>query len=108
MSDEETQRVETLIAVAQTACDNASKQYDDYYKTFVALDAKAQSTATIGGVVIAAVVAFVDAGKLDSVLRSSPSWGNFLHLLSRRRGTNSSGDNFPCIQGRGNHSTIRG
>jgi hypothetical protein len=78
MTDRAMQRVEALIAIAETACDNAAKQYDDYYKTFTALDGKAQSTATVGGIVIAAVVAFVNAGKLDGLVGNRSGSGYLL------------------------------
>ena len=75
------------MSSGEHACDSSAKQYEDLHKTFVALDAKAQTTATASGVVLAAVVAFVNAGKLTTVLAagtgrtawywhplSDPSW----------------------------------
>jgi hypothetical protein len=58
------------VAVALNACDNAAKHYDDYYKSFTALDGKAQATAAISGFVLAAIAAFAKDGRA-SVLVSS-------------------------------------
>ena len=76
----EDQRIEALISIAEAACDSAAKQYDDYYKTFTGLDAKAQSTATASGVVLAAVVAFMNAGRLSPLLSSTGRCGYSLVL----------------------------
>jgi hypothetical protein len=76
----EEKRVELLIAVSTLASENSAKQYDDYSKTFVALDAKAQATATTGGVVLAAMVAFVNGGKLTDIMTSTP-WGKAWVLI---------------------------
>ena len=56
-----------LISVAKSASDNAAKQYDDYYKSFAALDGKAQNTCTIGGIVLASVIAFFTKGHTTSL-----------------------------------------
>ena len=74
------ERIEALISIAETACDSAAKQYDDYYKSFAALDGKAQSTATVGGVVLAAVVAFMNAGRLSPLLSNAGDCGYLLVL----------------------------
>ncbi|HEX5716846.1 MAG TPA: hypothetical protein VF179_11855 [Thermoanaerobaculia bacterium] len=71
-------RIERLISLIEVACDSASKQYDDYYKTFAALDGKAQSTATVSGVVLASVIAFVNAGRLSPLLSSTGVFGYLL------------------------------
>jgi hypothetical protein len=76
----EDQRIEVLISIAQTACDSAAKHYDDYYKSFAALDGKAQSTATVSGVVLATVVAFMNAGRLSPLLSTKGSCGYILVL----------------------------
>jgi hypothetical protein len=76
----EAQHADALISIAQTACDSAAKHYDDYYKSFAALDGKAQSTATVSGVVLAAVVAFMNAGQLRPLLLGRGSCGYFLVL----------------------------
>ena len=73
-------RLEILISVAETACDNAAKHYDDYYKTFAALDGKAQAAATVSGILLASVVAFVNAGRLSTLLSSVGTWGYLLVL----------------------------
>jgi hypothetical protein len=74
------QRLDALISIAQNACDNAAKHYDDYYKSFAALDGKAQSTATVSGVVLAAVVAFMNAGRLSPLLSTKGDCGYVLVL----------------------------
>jgi hypothetical protein len=76
----EDQRTEALISIAQAACDSAAKHYDDYYRSFAALDGKAQSTATVSGVVLAAVVAFMNAGRLTPLLSTWGGCGYFLVL----------------------------
>jgi len=62
--------VEMQIAVAKEASDNCAKQYDDYYKSFMGLDNKAQSAATVSGVVLAAFVAIVNSGHTKALLSS--------------------------------------
>jgi hypothetical protein len=62
------QRFEALASIAESACDSAARQYDDYYKSFAALDGKAQSTATLGSAVLAAVVAVMNGGRLSGFL----------------------------------------
>jgi hypothetical protein len=62
------------VAVALNACDNAAKHYDDYYKGFVALDGKAQATATVSGLVLAAVAAFVKDGRVPALVSGSRWW----------------------------------
>ncbi|RZU40348.1 hypothetical protein [Edaphobacter modestus] len=61
------------LGVSTNACDSAAKQYEDYYKGFAALDTKSQSTATISGLVLAAVAAFVKDGRIP-VLVSARHW----------------------------------
>jgi hypothetical protein len=41
------------IALAISASDNAAKHYEDYYKSFLGIDGKAQTNATISGLVLA-------------------------------------------------------
>ncbi|MGJ7575038.1 hypothetical protein ACSFBX_31265 [Variovorax sp. RB2P76] len=54
--------------MAETVTDSAAKQYDDYSKTFVALDGKAQAVITAGGVLLGVIVALANAGKLNGFL----------------------------------------
>ena len=78
-----TQRcLEMMISVAQNACDCAAKQYDDYYKSFAAFDVKAQATATISGVVLAAFVAIANAGRFQTLLASGRICGYLLVTLT--------------------------
>lgn len=72
--------LEILVALAESVCDSYAKQYEDYSKTFVALDAKAQATATIGGVLLATIVALANAGKLASLLKCGSVSGVLLAL----------------------------
>jgi hypothetical protein len=67
------------VAVALNACDNAAKHYDDYYKSFTALDGKAQATAAVSGLVLAAIAAFAKDGRA-SVLVSS-GYGSIVVVL---------------------------
>jgi hypothetical protein len=64
-------RLDILQKVAEAATESAGKQYDDYSKTFVALDAKAQAATTLGGVLLGAIIALANAGKLGELLRGS-------------------------------------
>lgn len=79
-SDEE-KRVSALVALSVAACDSAAKQYDDYGKTFVALDNKAQNAATVSGVILAAIVAFTSAGKLAELVSIGTWWSKLLMLI---------------------------
>jgi hypothetical protein len=58
------------VAVATSACENACQQYDDYYKSFSGLDGKAQATATVSGVALAAIAAFLQGGQVASLLHA--------------------------------------
>jgi hypothetical protein len=59
------------------ACEVAAKHYEDYWNAFANLDAKALGVATIGGIVLAAVVAFLKDGRAPAFAQ-----GNcFLMLL---------------------------
>jgi hypothetical protein len=69
------------ISLAQDACDCAAKQYDDYYKSFTAFDVKAQATATISGLVLASVVAFVNAGRFQALLIGGQLYSYLFVLL---------------------------
>lgn len=62
------------VAVLINACDVAAKHYDDYYKGFVALDAKAQGVATISGLVLAAIAAFLKDGRIPVLAKSGWGW----------------------------------
>jgi hypothetical protein len=59
---------EKQVALVESACDCAAKHYDDYYKSFAALDGKAQYTATISGFVLASIAGFINAGRLHPLL----------------------------------------
>ncbi|HEX4576278.1 MAG TPA: hypothetical protein VH117_02910 [Edaphobacter sp.] len=61
------------ISIAVSACDNAAKHYDDYAKSFIALDTKAQATAVISGLILASVAAFVKDGRV-AALHGSQWW----------------------------------
>ncbi len=63
-------RIRDKVSVAASACDNASKQYDDYYKSFSGLDSKAQATATVSGLALAAIAAFLQGGHVASILHA--------------------------------------
>ena len=60
-SDATTQK----CALLDAARDNAGKHYDDLFRTFIALDTKAQNTATIAGVQLGAILAFFHKGALE-------------------------------------------
>lgn len=77
----EDEHLEKQVALLTNACEAASKQYEDYYKSFAALDGKAQSTSTISGFLLASVVAFVNAGRLHSLLSSGCTCNYLLALL---------------------------
>lgn len=70
LTEEQNQRAKDIISLLQNACDVASKQYDDYYKSFAALDAKAQGTATVSGLVLAAMAAFLKDGRIPVIAKS--------------------------------------
>lgn len=76
---------EVLQKVAEAATDSASKQYDDYTKTFVALDSKALAAGTGGGVLLGVIVALANSGKLGKLLESGEGWivwASFLPILA--------------------------
>ncbi len=54
-------------------------QYNDYWETWKALDAKAQSTATIGGIFLAA--AFALARQLPPSYSALGRWGLFVAIV---------------------------
>ncbi|UWZ81829.1 hypothetical protein [Occallatibacter riparius] len=58
------------VSVAISACDAAAKEYDDYYKSFSGIDAKAQGTATVGGIVLAAVASFFKDGYVVALMKA--------------------------------------
>jgi len=70
-----------LIEVMRDVCTSAAAQYDDYYKSFVGLDGKAQSAATVAGVSIGAVVAFIDASRLNALIIRNGVWWHYMIAL---------------------------
>jgi hypothetical protein len=73
---------DAVLQVVEDACHSAEQQYDDYYKAFIGLDGKAQSAGTVAGVVMGAVVAFVNAPRLDAFLCSHKSLAGRLLILA--------------------------
>ncbi|HEY0821301.1 MAG TPA: hypothetical protein VGD46_21160 [Rhizobacter sp.] len=71
MSTPDEKRLDILITASVAACDNAAKQYDDYGKTFTALDTKAQAVVTMAGVILAAIVTLTNSGRLGNLVASS-------------------------------------
>lgn len=68
--DPEEDCTQDKVAVAASACENASKQYDDYYKSFSGIDGKAQATSTVSGLALAAIAAFLQNGQVASLLHA--------------------------------------
>jgi hypothetical protein len=68
------------IPVLINACDVAAKNYDDHYKGFVALDGKAQGIATVSGLVLAAMAAFLKDGRVPALAKSG--WGWIILILA--------------------------
>jgi hypothetical protein len=62
------------VAVALNACDNAAKHYDDYCKTFTSLDGKAQATAAVSGLALAAIATFAKDGRTSVLVTSAHGW----------------------------------
>jgi hypothetical protein len=62
------------ITILASACDSAAKHYDDYAKSFVALDAKAQGAATISGIILAAFAAFFKDGDVAALAKTNHWW----------------------------------
>lgn len=60
---------DVLQKVAEAATDSAAKQYDDYSKTFVALDGKGQAASTVGSVLLGFIVAMANSGKFNAQLK---------------------------------------
>lgn len=58
-------------AILQDACSIGAKHYEDYWNAFVNLDTKASVIATIGGIVLAAVVAFLEGGQVPAVAQGN-------------------------------------
>jgi hypothetical protein len=73
-------REDVLQKIAEAATDSAAKQYDDYSKTFVALDGKAQAASTSAGVLLGVIVALANAGKLNQLFEDG-GWTILLLLL---------------------------
>ncbi len=69
--DEEEKCDRDKIALLIDACNVATKQYEDYWSAFTSLDAKAMAIATISGIVLAAVVAFLKDGQAPAFARSN-------------------------------------
>lgn len=64
---------DNLQAAADKACSNAAGNYEDFYKTFVAIDAKAQGAATIAGMVLAGTFAVLKPDLARDVVQSCGS-----------------------------------
>ena len=62
------------VAVAISAADSSAKHYEDYYKSFLGIDTKAQSNATISGLVLAATAAFIKDGRVTALAQSGRWW----------------------------------
>jgi len=77
---EENSTIALMASIAKEACDISARQYDDYHKGFVELDNKALATATVGGVVLGAVLAIVNAGNVQSLLDARHAFGYLLVL----------------------------
>jgi len=72
MTPDQTEKCERdKVALLTDACDAAAKHYEDYWNAFANLDSKAVAVATIGGIVLAAVVAFLKDGQAPSFTRGS-------------------------------------
>jgi hypothetical protein len=54
------------VALLVDACDSAAKHYEDFAAAFANLDTKASAVATIGGIVLAGVVAFLKDGSVPA------------------------------------------
>ena len=76
---EEATAADRKCSLLEAARDNAAKQYDDLFRTFVALDSKAQSTATIAGVQVAAVLAFLGKSSVDKL---TTQYGSGIFVLA--------------------------
>jgi hypothetical protein len=59
-----------LHGLLSAARDNCAKEYDDLFRTFASLDAKAQNTAAIAGVQLAAILAFLQKDNLRILVES--------------------------------------
>jgi hypothetical protein len=64
------------VALLIDACEVAARHYEDYWNAFANLDAKALGVATIGGIALAAVVAFLKDGRAPEFAQ-----GNCLLML---------------------------
>lgn len=77
MTPEETNTCERdKIALLMNACETAAKQYEDYANAFANLDTKASAVATIAGIVLAAVVAFLKDGQAPAIAQ-----GNCFYMI---------------------------
>jgi hypothetical protein len=66
------------IEIAKAACDDASKQFDDYQKTFSALDGKAQNCATVSSLVVASFIAFIKPETIHALSAGYPKLSPWL------------------------------
>ncbi|MGA7242188.1 MAG: hypothetical protein WBX19_03345 [Terracidiphilus sp.] len=57
-------------SLAISACENAAKQYEDYFRTFTSIDSKGQATATISALVLAAAAAFLKDEHVATLIRA--------------------------------------
>ena len=68
------------IALASGASQSGANQYDDYYKSFTALDGKAQATASTSSLVLAAIAAFLKDGRIPHLYNGT--WWTIAVLIS--------------------------
>jgi hypothetical protein len=66
--------VDGKIKILASACDSAAKHSDDYAKSLVALDAKAQGAATISGIILAAFAVFFKDGDVAALAKTNHCW----------------------------------
>jgi hypothetical protein len=52
-AEQPTDRVSMLLTIAKNVCKSAEAQYDDYHRSFVGLDGKAQAAGTVAGLRLA-------------------------------------------------------
>jgi hypothetical protein len=74
-------QLELAHGVARHAAEQAAAQYEDYFRTFMALDGKAQAAATVAGVALASVVAFIKPEHLKASVAACGIWGYALVAL---------------------------
>jgi hypothetical protein len=81
VDDNTNQKQDILLRIVSSACDNASKHYEDSYKSFAAMDSKAQSGATIAGLCLAAVVGFLRPESVNALVEHCGCWAVLLVVL---------------------------